>query len=311
MNLPKYVFTSRVSSSAPESLAGVGVALVGESVDDRGSATINALKVLSTTVSKLRFDASNQGIWLDGIEVNRDRLVAHLNGFERILLDITTLGLGDILHIMMAAKQGGHQAIEFLYAEPGEYTQDIPNGTDDPQRRDFNLTKNCRFRSIHGFAHEYQTNMKASHVFFLGFEPGRLRNAFEQRDDLNTGSYGIHFVIGVPAYQTGWESDTIRPHLRVLDEQNISEQAITYCQANSIRESYLTLWDLYRQLGDERWCFYVSPLGTKPHAVGAALFLLETKGYDSTTSLFYDHPERISKRCKDVAAWHHVTVCLS
>jgi len=309
MNSPKYVFTSKVSSSTPTILAGVGVAFVGESVDDRGSATINALKAV-TTVSTLRFDASNQGIYLDGGEVNRSRLVAHMNGMERILLDITTLGLGEILHILMAARQGEHHAVELLYAEPGEYTQDIPNGTDDPQRRDFKLTKNCRFQSMHGFAHEYQTNMKAAHVFFLGFEPGRLRNAFEQRDDLNTDLYGIHFVIGVPAFQAGWESNTISPHLHILEDQNITEQAITYCQANSIRESYLTLWDLYRQLGDERWCFYVSPLGTKPHAVGAALFLLETKGNDAPTSLFYDHPERVNKRSTNVAAWHHVTVCL-
>lgn len=310
MNLPSYTFTSRISLSTPEGLTGVGVAFVGESVDDRGSATIKALQEVMTTVSTLRFDASNQVIYLDGREVNRERLVAHINGKERILLDVTTLGLGEILHILMATRQGGYKSVEFLYAEPVEYTQDIVNGTDDPKRREFKLTKNCRFQSVLGFAHEYQTNMKAAHVFFLGFEPGRIRNAFEQRDDLNTDQYCIHVIIGVPAFQAGWESNTIRPHLHVLVEQDINEHAITYCQANSIRESYLTLWDLYQQLGDERRCFYVSPLGTKPHAVGTALFLLETKGSDSATSLFYDHPERVSNRSSSVAAWHHVTVCL-
>ncbi len=311
MNSPSYVFTSRLSSSTPESLSGVGLAFVGGSVDDRGSATIKALTDISKKVSTLKYDAGNQEIYLDGREINRDRLVAHINCYERTLLDVTTLGLGEILHILMAARQGGHKSVEFLYAEPGEYTQDTANCTDDPQRREFKLTKNCRFQTVLGFAHEYQTNMKAAHVFFLGFEPGRIRNAFEQRDDINTELYSFHFVIGVPAFQSGWESNTINPHLHILEDQNISESAICYCQANSIRESYFTLWDLYRQLGDERRCFYVSPLGTKPHAVGAALFLLETKGDDCATSLFYDHPERVSNRSSSVAAWHHVSVCLS
>jgi hypothetical protein len=310
MNSPSYVFTSRPSTSTPASLAGVEVAFVGGSVDERGSTTFDVLKNASTTLSAFRFDANNQKIYLDEHEINRERLVAHMSNKKRILLDVTTLGLGEILHILIAAKQGGHQAVEFLYAEPGEYTPDSGNGADDPQRREFKLTKNCSFKAVLGFAQGYQPNMNAVHVFFLGFEPGRIRNAFESLDDFDPKRYRIQIILGVPAFQTGWESNAIRPHLNVLEERDISEHSISYCQANSIRESYLTLWDLYRQLGDDRGCFYVSPLGTKPQAVGAALFLLETKGVDPTTSLFYDHPERVSNRSSNIATWHHVTVCL-
>ncbi len=310
MNSPSYIFTSRPSITAPESLTGVGVAFVGGSVDDRGAATIDVLKKVSATLSSFRFDPNNQKIYLNEHEINRERLVAHMSNISRILLDVTTLGLGEVLHILMAARHGGHQSVEFLYAEPGEYTNDFGKSADDPQRREFKLTKNCCFQSVLGFAHEHQSNMKAAHVFFLGFEPGRIRNAFEQRDDLDPQRYRIQVVLGVPAFQAGWESNSIRPHLHILNEQNISEHSISYCQANSIRENYLTLWDLYRQLGDERGCFYVSPLGTKPQAVGAALFLLETKGNDYTTSLFYDHPERVNNRSSAIAAWHHVTVQL-
>jgi hypothetical protein len=90
----------------------------------------------------------------------------------------------------------------------------------------------------------------------------------------------------------------------------ITEHSITYCQANSIREAYFTLWELYRQLGDEHGCFFVSPLGTKPHTVGTALFLMETKSREVPTSLYYDNPERIVKRSTEVTAWHHVRVQL-
>ena len=97
--------------------------------------------------------------------------------------------------------------------------------------------------------------MKAAHVFMLGYESARIRNAFEQLGERNRKLYGVYAIIGVPAFQSGWEANSIRPHLHVLEELDIDEHSIVYCQANSIRETYLTLWELYRQLGDESGCF--------------------------------------------------------
>lgn len=311
MTGPGYVFTSKQSSSVPSELAGLDLAFVGGSVDDRGFATINALNDVARKISEFRFDSNYQEIYLNGQKTNRQRLVEHMADTSRILIDATTLGLGEILHILMAARQGGHQKVEFLYAEPGEYTRSETASKDESQSREFALTTNCRFQGVLGFAHEYQSNMKAAHVFMLGYESARIRNAVEQLGDRDRRRYGIYAVIGVPAFQSGWESNSIRPHLRVLEELDIDDHSIVYCQANSIRETYLTLWELYRQLGDESGCFYVSPIGTKPHAVGAGLFLLETKGGEPTTSLYYDHPERLNRRSKGYATWHHVTVELA
>lgn len=306
----RYVFTSRQSLTVPASLEGVDLAFVGGCVDDRGSATTSALNEAAKTVSSLRFDASNQATYLDGNETNRDRLAAHVRGKARVLMDATTLGLGEILQILLALGRAENSTVEFLYAEPKNYTRRTADGVIDRQLRDFSLTQNCSFCSVQGFAHEYQANMRAAHIFLLGFEPARILSAIEQRNDFDRDLYRCHVIIGVPAFQAGWEANTIRPHLTVLEDLEITERSITYCQANSIRETYLSLWDLYRQIGDERGCFYVSPLGTKPHAVGAALFLLETKGNDIPTSLYYDHPERVPKRSSEVSTWHHVRVQL-
>ena len=309
MNGPRYRFHSTQSKSAPKQLAGVDLAFCGGSVDDRGSATIDALKGTARCVSELRYSPDSQVVSLDGHATERARLTAYLSGAKRILIDSTTLGLGEILNLLMAIKAGGHQQVEFLYAEPGEYTKVKSVDDDEPQHRKFSLTKNCRFQAIQGYAHAYEPNVVARHVFMLGYESARVRNALEQRGDIDRDRYQIQAVIGVPAFQSGWEANTVKTHLDVLEEQDIADHLITYCQANSIREGYLTLWELFRQLGDERSCFYVSPLGTKPHAVAATLFLLETKGGDWTTSLYYDHPERVSNRSTGYATWHHVTVC--
>lgn len=308
MTAPSYRFTSNQSNVAPPQLEGVDLAFVGGSVDDRGSATIDALRKTSRVVSELQYCPDDQKIKLNKQDSSRSRLSEHMGSVKRILIDATTLGLGEILNILMAVQINRRSEVEFLYAEPGEYTKSKPAHDEEPQHRKFALTTNCRFQGMQGYAHAYQSNMVAKHVFLLGYESARLRNAIEQRGDIDRNRYQIQVVIGVPAFQTGWESNTTRTHLHVLEELEVANHRVAYCQANSIRESYLTLWDLYSQMGDERSCFYISPLGTKPHAVASALFLLETKGSDWATSLYYDHPERVSNRSKGYSKWHHVAV---
>jgi hypothetical protein len=244
MNSPSYSFISRQSKS-PLQLSGIDIAFVGSSVDDRGSATIEMLKDSLITVSKLRYIPDEQKIYLDNRLSKRDCLVAHMTSAKRILIDATTLGLGEILNILLAVRSGKHSEVEFLYAEPSDYTKNMSNSNKEFPDSDFALTTNCRFQGILGFAHEYQSKNMAAHVFLLGYEPARIRNAIEQRGDFDRKHYTIHVVLGVPAFQSGWESNTIRTHLGVLEGLEIGVNSITYCQANSIRESYLTLWDLY------------------------------------------------------------------
>lgn len=305
-----YVFTSKSYIDIPSNLIEADIAFIGESVDERGSATTSALIGFSQKLLSLRFDVNNQQIYLDGNQILRSSLVTLIGDKKRVLLDATTLGMAEILQVLLVVGNLENRAIEFLYAEPKQYTRRTPENMPIRQMRHFSLTQNCIFRTVQGFAHQYDAGMKATHVFLLGFEPARVQNAIEQRGGFNEKSDLCHLIVGVPAFQAGWESNAIRPHLSLLEELKVTERSITYCQANSIREAYITLWDLYHHLGDEHGCFFISPLGTKPHTVGAALFLLETKGNDIPTSLYYDHPERIKNRSSSVAVWHHVKVTL-
>jgi hypothetical protein len=304
----KYTFLSKKYSSVPDEISGVDIVFLGEQVDDRGVATIDALRSKNNDCRTVRFDVATQCIYLNGEAVRRIKIEELITGKKRVLLDATTLGLGEILQILIIAGKIGLTEIEFLYTEPRSYSQKNSLADSDQSHRKFDLTRNCKFRAIQGFAHEYDSSQNATHIFFLGFEPGRIRNAIEQRGEIDAQRYKCHMIVGVPAFQTGWETNSIRPHLSLMEELYITERSITYCSANSIRETYLTLWQLYDELGDERHCFYVSPLGTKPHAVGTALFLFETKGNEKTTSLYYDHPERIAQRSSEIGTWHHVKI---
>lgn len=303
---PRYRIRSRTTPNPPL-LAGLDLALVGSVVDDRGTATTTTLKAAAAAVRTFVFEVKDHRNYLDGVETKMDRLSGELAGKRRVILDATTLGIGEMLLLLLALTRAGVSSVEFLYAEPLSYTKREATGG-HAQQRDYALSTNCKFSTVQGFAQEYDSSRLAAHVFLLGFEPARMLNAIEQRSYEDPHRTTFHAIVGVPAFQAGWEANSIRPHLPALEELKIRENDISYCQANSIREGYLALWNLYRELGDEQSCFYVSPLGTKPHGVAAALFLLETKAADAPTSLYYDHPHRVLRRSSDVGAWHHVVV---
>ncbi|MFA5589370.1 MAG: hypothetical protein WDA70_01440 [Lysobacteraceae bacterium] len=299
------------SSTAPElddAWLACDMALVGEAVDDRGEASIQAISQSAREMLTLRFDVLNQAFYLNGVETRFSDFRAKLHKEAVILIDGTTLGFGEILQSVRFAKSNGCRELRFLYAEPKSYSGSVPL-EGHAQAIDHRLTTNCSFSTVQGFAQEYSSSRLCSHVFMLGFEPSRLLSAIEQRQFSND-TRRLFAIVGVPAFQAGWEAFSIRPHLDALADIAIGENQIYYCQANSVREAYITLWSLYRELGDENGCFYVSPLGTKPHSVAAALFLVETKGADACTSLYYDHPERVKHRSKDVGQWHCVRVTL-
>ena len=302
-------FHSHASASLDDAWLASDIALVGEAVDDRGEASIAAISANAGQVLTLRFDVQAQRFYVNGVETRFVDFQAKLARDAVILIDGTTLGFGEILQIVRFAKSNNCRELRFLYAEPKSYSGSVPP-EGHAQAIDHQLTTNCSFSTIQGFAQEYSSSRLCSHVFMLGFEPSRLLSAIEQRQ-FSDDTKRLFAIVGVPAFQAGWEAFSIRPHLDALADVSIDENQIYYCQANSVREAYLTLWSLYRELGDENGCFYVSPLGTKPHSIAAALFLVETKGAEACTSLYYDHPERVKRRSKDVGQWHFVKVALA
>ena len=154
---------------------------------------------------------------------------------------------------------------------------------------------------MRGFSYEHSSEVKEHFVFLLGFESSRLMQAVSQQDRKLPSKYA---VIGVPPFRVGWETNSLASHAHDLANLNFESNTISFCAANSAREAYLTLWSLYKNLGAEHSILMVSPLGTKPHAVGAALFLVETKGHAFPTALYYDHPIRPRDRTDDLGAWH-------
>lgn len=307
----KYQFKNTILKSIYEiDFSKFDCIFYGDSVDERGNNLNKHIESLSNLKKfKIHQNPVDLTIYTNSENINRQRLCKEVENYNSIIIDSTTLGLAEIIFIILSIQLAKKSNVSFLYAEPKSY-KSSPSNPSSPLVT-FELTHNCDFQGIKGITLQYDSGDRASHVFMLGFEPGRLQNALEQRNDIEEDYYEKYFIIGIPAFQHGWEQNTLYPHIQILDELDINEKNILYCQANSIYSAYIALWDLYDKLGHEEKIFFVSPLGTKPHSIGAALFLSETKGLDNPTSIYYDHPIRNNQRSEAINQLHLTEVSFS
>jgi hypothetical protein len=304
---PNFIFKSREYTEFNQmQLEKSDILFVGGSVDDRGeSATGNLTQMSSRTV---KLETQGTQLCTDGHKGNQafSMLKQSLKPGMKVRIEATTLGLAEIIRVIQAAIDMGLTSVEFVYIEPSKYSEPgaLYTETGLPQHRDFLLTTNRKFTGLSGFSHEHTPDQKAHHVFFLGFEPSRLEQAFQQKDDPGTRNYARTAVVGVPAFSPGWENNVFSGHAAALSARGFAAGNIRYCAANSPRDAYFLLWDIWRSVANIEDLFYVSPFGTKPHSVGAALFLVEAKRESSPTSLYYDHPERPKGRSEKIRRWH-------
>lgn len=287
-------------------IAECDILFLGSAVDDRGEAVRSELASRARTVITLGF--SEFKLFVNGTESSAKKLAGMLKPKDVVRFESTTLGLAEILRGLQAVKEAKIDRVEVCYVEPKFYNTNESPTTEILSSREFELTTNNTFVGLQGFNAEYRDGQQAHHVYFLGYESSRLLQAFEQRGEYNSANYHRFFVIGVPAFSPGWETNVLANHVQILQRLGVTANAIRYCTANSITEGYHLLWDIYKDIGKEDSVFWVSPFGTKPHTFASALFLLETKGGMSNSSLFYDHPVRTNKRSKDIAKYHFVQI---
>jgi hypothetical protein len=289
--------------AAPAAVTGSWeMAVIGEDgdLDERSKAACAYARANATTTHKVRFDIAGHKneLRLNGTALRLAALKARFAGVKSLLVEASSLSFPEILYVTLAAIDARIPALRFVYVEPREYRRDIQGRLCD--QRNFELSDNRRFQAIPGF----QTNLSETEVgqavFFLGFEGSRLGQALEQQEVLR--GWGKHAVFGVPAFSPGWEIDAMANNVHYLGKSDL----VKYAAASSADAAYRLLSTLLEQDKEER-PILVAPLGTKPHAVGSALFLIENESMDRAL-LLYDHPTRSSGRSSEVRRWHFYDV---
>lgn len=271
--------------------------ITGEAIDDRGRAALAWVAGKGSDIVACRFDPSSQEFYLGGDRMCPSELAEALvkRGRRRFLFECTTLGTPEIALCCKALSESDHVVCSFLYVEPRGYkSSDFLEGF--IRERDFDLSVDFQgFWPIPGVCFQMHEDSKQTTVFLVGFEGDRAQRALEE---LKIARPGVAVVLGVPAFKPGWECDTLANNIQLLSIAH-EGRGISYCGADNPKAVMQLLHQISCDVGSDEPIF-IAPLGTKPQAIGAALFAAFTK----QTGLLYDFPVHRNSRSNEISKWH-------
>lgn len=271
------------------------VGFYGEELDDRGKQAVNLLKERCQKTVQLKYMSDDFTIMFDEQEVQIHDLPSKLEEYTKSnsLLDGTTLGFGEIA--LLTRELLNKNELSFLYVEPGKYYR--PKSKNLLHKRDFELSgKIGGFKAIPGFSALLTDDIAHKVVFILGFESARVEKAFEDHQMINRK--GCDLIFGFPAFNAGWEMNSFANHIKLIDHYNLIGD-VKFGAATDPHSTYSIIKKINEAI-DEDVQLFLSPLGTKPMAIGCALFAAE----HPETAVLYDHPEKKAGRSSDTNIWH-------
>src|SRR5450830_101295 len=281
MNPTAHFFSSSHNSPGEIPFLSNSILFHGLPLDERGESAIALTKEQEPERVLIVYDSENMTLSANGKLGTADESVELIRPHIKdgaILLEATTLGFGELFCIIQALITLRISRFQVLYVEPAEYTQ--PNGGDS-----FALSELINgYRPIPHSVLDLSSGEVEAGVFFLGYESERLARALEEYQMISTKE--IKVIFGVPAYQAGWELNSIVPHLQILSEQQKFELA--YCAANDPGSAFDCLESTRKSLSPNHKMF-VAPIGTKPCGVASAVF---ASLFPKQVGLIYDHPKK-------------------
>ena len=275
------------------------VYVFGRSIEDR-SAHVDEWRSFAGDVSFARLDGFSKGDFTYHIESERGRASlrssSNLRGFwdglgrDERYLDITGLPH----HVWAPLVKSGLEAtgvLRIVYAEPIEYRfHSAPTPSEI-----FDLSERIEgVAPIPGFTSLTDERNESASVFvpLLGFEGARFAYLLEQ---VQPPGDKVVPVVGVPGFRSEYPFHTYQGNRLALWESGAWKNA-RYAIANCPFSLYYALEDISREYVGDR--LKIAPIGTKPHALGAVLFVISSS---DPVELVYDHPIRKAKRTEGAA----------
>jgi hypothetical protein len=275
------------------------IAVVGKTLDDRGTVATDFVAQHADAVISVQYDPEDFSLEIDKVRGAADDVEGAIRAWasKTVLIEMTTVGFVELFLLIRALSRIGGTEISFLYVEPREYAHS--RRTPLLHRRDFELSAEVPgYRGIPGAAMIMSDLEKQRAVFFLGYEERRLDRALEDFQMLNPENCSV--VFGVPAFQAGWEMDAFANNIRVIRERGLSG-GVFFCGAENPAAAIDVLQSLKSEFqSDNKQRLVVAPIGTKPNGLGVALFA----AIHADVGLLYDHPRRKSKRTEQSSNWH-------
>ncbi|MBY6187539.1 hypothetical protein KUV89_12985 [Marinobacter hydrocarbonoclasticus] len=269
---------------------GFSVALHGKGIDDRTNKTLEQISKFSCNSYEVEYSRSNMSIDI-GASISLHlrelhELAEHVD-CSKAFIDATSLGFVEIIYLIYAlSKATTKVSVTICYTTPLVYRSTAPT---HPEEEEFDLSDSVLSFTglpIFTYSHSDSDNNQVSLIALLGFESGRLGKALAQDDNTKFGK--MKALIGVPAFNPGWENKSISKHLRHFDQLNTQ---LHYYSSQNPYQTYEVLSRLYAE--NEK--IVIASLGTKPAALACAAFLVnnfERNSRDKNVSVIYDYPSK-------------------
>jgi hypothetical protein len=273
-------------------------------LDDRSEHSVKLTRSLARQQQQVSYNPETFELSVGSFAFKADSLEDLPRRFPAasIVIDATTMEFPEILLLLHAYYGLGRRPrCGFIYVEPERYKRREPDEI-AARGAEFNLSSGFRAKNaIPPFAVMLSGTQKAHLISFLGFEGSRLARVLN--DDDGHFFKQVTIVFGVPPFQATWDLHALMANHRLLGT-GINTQ-VRFCSANTPRAAYLLLKEAHKALpGSRSDRLAVAPFGTKPMALGAALYCVEA----SQLRVVYDHPVRVAGRTEGVhrTLWYEV-----
>jgi hypothetical protein len=299
-----------LTSSEIEALGGFDILFHGLStIDDRSAYSVSHAARAAKRSHLVSYDSDAFTLKVGDQVYKADGVIdLPLNiRANSILLDATTMEFPEIvliLHAYNSLPRGRRPRCAFIYTEPEGYSKKSTDEAISPGVA-FNLSSGFKAKNpIPPYTTMFRVGTKARLIAFLGFEGSRLSQVLNDED----GHYyhKVTVVFGMPPFQASWDLHSLMANYRLLQRDNTS---VRYCSANNPRAAYQLLREAHEaNMGGETNRLAVAPFGTKPMALGAALYCVENS---TILRIVYDHPMRLQGRSYGVNRTHFYEVDLN
>ena len=250
------------------------------------------IKVTRQETDRIEVATGNSAAeWISLRDEQRLQLLVQGTGADSLYLDISGLGHHIWAPIFKVARNRAR--LRVVYAEPLSY-RPHPSPASPTM---FDLSTGIGgVAPIPGMARLTSRidESKSILVAFLGFEGNRAQHVALSLDSAQT----VIPVIGVPGFRIEYPAFAIASNRTFLDEYQCHAE-IRLARASCPFEAYRVLSDLRRDYPEHH--FYIAPLGTKPHALGAIHYAIK---HPLFTEVVYDHPVRKAGRTRGVGTVH-------
>jgi hypothetical protein len=191
---------------------------------------------------------------------NFSRLVETFNTTSSLAIDISVFTRPYFLSVLRCLKEYmGIKQIDVVYTEPSSYLQS------GQSKYEFSVGS-YEAIEIPGYTGRRMARNKRLLVILLGFEEAPSRCI---RDDIEPNV--VVPVNGFPSYLLHYKDESILANKNLLGDNKV-RALMKFAPANDPFETYNTLDEICRNYADH--AVTIAPLGTKPMALGSAMYAL-------------------------------------